>query len=91
MLFPAATERLRRSWRGTLKRADRDLDTVRDPKEELKRLTRRGDRRHAYSEADSPSVAGHVAAAIADGAEPVGRSRYFERSVNAVSECCRAA
>ncbi len=91
MLFPDATERLRRSWRGMLQRANRDWDTVRNPKEELKRLTRRGDRRHAYSEADSPSVARHVAAAIADGTTPVGRSRSYERFVAAVSECCNAA
>ena len=91
MLFPDATERLRRSWRGTLHRATRDWDTVSNPKEELKRLTRRGDRRHAYSEADSPSVARHVAAAIADGMTQVGRSRSFERFAAAVSECCNAA
>ena len=91
MLFPDATERLRRSWRGTLQRAARDWDTVRNPKEELKRLTRRGDRRHAYAEADSPSVARHVAAAIADGTTHVGRSRSFERFAAAVSECCKAA
>lgn len=91
MLFPDATESLRRSWRGTLRRAARDWDTVNNPKEELKQLTRSGDRRHAYSEADSPSVARHVAAAIADGTTRVGRSRSFERFVAAVSECCNAA
>ena len=91
MLFPDATERLRRSWRGTLQRAERDWDAVRNPKEELKRLTRRGDRRHAYSEADSPSVARHVADAIANRTAPVGRSRSYERFVAAVSECCHAA
>ena len=91
MLFPDATEQLRRSWRGTLQRTNRDWDTIRDPKEELKRLTRRGDRRHAYSEADSPSVARHVAHAIADRTAPVGRSRSYERFVAAVSTCCDAA
>ena len=91
MLFPDATERLRRSWRETLQRADRDWDTIRDPKEQLKRLTRRGDRRHPYSEADSPSVARHVAAAIEDGATTVGRSRSYERFAAAVGECCDAA
>ena len=91
MLFPDATEQLRRSWRGTLQRANRDWDTIRDPKEELKRLTRRGDRRHPYSEADSPSVARHVAAAIADGTTTVGRSRSYERFAAAVRECCNAA
>ena len=91
MLFPDATEQLRRSWRGTLQRAKHDWDTIRDPKEELKRLTRRGDRRHPYSEADSPSIARHVAAAIADGTTTVGRSRSYERFAAAVSECCSAA
>ena len=91
MLFPDATESLRRSWRGTLRRAARDWDTVNNPKEELKQLTRNGDRRHAYSEADSPSVARHVAAAIADGTTRVGRSQSFERFVAAVSTCCDAA
>ena len=91
MLFPDATEQLRRSWRGTLKRAERDWDTVRNPKEELRRLTRRGDRRHAYSEADSLSVARHVASAIAEGKTPVGRSRSYDRFAAAVRECCNAA
>jgi len=91
MLFPDATERLRRSWRGRLQRANRDWDTIRNPKEELRRMTRRGDRRHPYSEADSPSVARHVAAAIADGTTTVGRSRSYERFAAAVSECCNAA
>ena len=91
MLFPDATERLRRSWRGTLQRANREWDMVRDPKEDLKRRTRRRDRRHAYSEADSPSVARHVAKAIAAGASPTGRSRSYERFAAAVSECCNAA
>jgi hypothetical protein len=91
MLFPDATEQLRRAWRGTLQRANRDWDTIRDPKEELKRRTRRGDRRHPYTEADSPSVARHVAAAIADGTTTVGRSRSYERFAAAVSECCNAA
>ncbi|MYK73423.1 MAG: hypothetical protein F4017_02340 [Acidimicrobiaceae bacterium] len=91
MLFPDATERLRRSWRGRLQRANRDWDTIRNPKEELKRLTRRGDRRHPYSEADSPSVARHIAAAIAAGTTTVGRSRSYERFAVAVGKCCNAA
>ena len=91
MLFPDATERLRHSWQGTLRRASRDWDTISDPKEELKRLTRRRARRHAYSEADSPIVARHVADAIATGTTPIGRSRSYERFAAAVSECCDAA
>ena len=91
MLFPDAAERLRRSWRGTLPRAGRDWETVSNPKEELNRLTRRHDRRNAYSEADSPSVARHVAASIADGTTPVGHSRSYERFAAAVRECCTAA
>ena len=91
MLFPDATEQLRRSWRETLQRTGRDWDTVSNPKEELARRTRRHDHRHAYTEADSASVARHVATAIAAGTKPTGRSRSYERFVDAVSECCHTA
>jgi len=88
MLFPEATEKLRQSWKGALKRANRDWETVSNPKEELKRLTRRKNSRHPYSEADSPSVARHVAEAITNGTSPVGRSRSYDRFNAAVSACC---
>ena len=56
LLFPDATERLRRSWRGTLQRSHRDWDMITDPKGELRRRTARGDRRHGYSECPSLAV-----------------------------------
>ena len=88
LLFPDATERLRRSWRGTLQRSHRDWDMITDPKGELRRRTAGVDRRYGYSEADSPSVARHVAEAIASGTRPAGRSHSYERFVASVAACC---
>lgn len=55
-LFPDAVEAVRpRVWRGTVPKTNRDVETIHDPKSELRRLTRRGG--HGYSEADSPAIA----------------------------------
>lgn len=92
LLFPDATEQLRPSvWRNTLQRSSRNWDAVANPKEELRNRTGKDNRRHAYSEADSPRVAEYVAAAIADGIAPKGRSLSFDRFVSSVSECCEKA
>lgn len=92
LLFPDDTERLRPSvWKDTLERSSRNWDAVTSPKEVLRARTGRDNRRHAYSEADSPRVAEYVAAAIADGRAPSGHSRSFDRFVSSVSECCEKA
>lgn len=87
MLFPAATEQVRSSWRGQLDRSQADRDAVPNPKEVLSRRTGRVNRRDAYSAADSPRVVERVAAAIEDGVRPTGVSRSFVRFRESVSEC----
>ena len=88
MLFPDAAEEVRNSWRGQLDRSPADRDAVQNPKEDLSRRTGRTNRRDAYSAADSPRVAGRVAAALEAGAQPTGRSPSFDRFRDSVSECC---
>ncbi len=89
LLYPDATEQLRPSiWKDTLQRSSRNWDAVANPKEELRERTAKRGRGHAYSEADSPRVAEHVAAAIANCTSPSGHSRSFEGFVSSVAECC---
>ena len=88
LLFPDATEQVRASWAGKLDRSHADRDRHPNPKEELTRRTRRTDQRHAYSPADSPRVAQHVAAAIEHGVLPTGQSRTYQRFGSSVSQCC---
>ncbi|WP_419839722.1 hypothetical protein [Candidatus Poriferisodalis sp.] len=89
LLFPDATEQLRPSvWKDALQRSSRNWDAVANPKEELRERTGRGDRRHAYSEADSPRIAEHIASAIESGVALTGLSPSFERFRDSVAECC---
>ena len=88
MLFPEAAEEVRSSWRGLLDRSPADRDAVQGPKEALRRRTGRANRRDAYSAADSPRVAGRVAAALEAGTQPTGQSRSFDRFRDSVAECC---
>lgn len=58
-LFPDAVEAVRQQWRGKLRRSDRDVEAINNPKEELKRLTRSQGGKE-YQEADSPLIARHI-------------------------------
>lgn len=60
-LFPDAVESVRPSqWRGKLPRTSRDVETIDDPKRELKRLTRSRRGGLEYQEADAPTIAKNV-------------------------------
>lgn len=60
-LFPDAVEALRPSqWKGKLPRAARDVETIDNPKRELKRLTRTRRSGLEYQEADAPAIAKNV-------------------------------
>lgn len=75
-LFPGAVEMVRpRAWRGCLPRRARDVETIRNPKQELARLTR-SPHSAAYTEADSTSIARAV---YENGLTPVGTSFSFRR------------
>lgn len=91
LMFPEATESLRRSWSGTLPISRRTVDMVSGPKEELARRTALKDRRKAYAEADSPDVARLVGSVIASGQPPTGTSPSFDRFKRSVSACCTGA
>ncbi len=91
LLFPNATEAVRKSWSGTLSRRIGDVDAISDPKEGLASRTRRKDSKRAYSEADSPQVAEKVAEAIQAGVRPMGRSASYRRFEQSVATCCRRA
>lgn len=88
LLFPDATERVRQSWSGTLPRSRQHVDGISQPKERLRRLTKRGDSRHSYSESDSPTIAQYVAEAIRSGQTPQGTSPSYNRFVASVKTCC---
>lgn len=75
-LFPNAVEAVRPSaWRDTMPRRARDVELIRNPKQELQRLT--GRRKKArYEEADSPRVAEFVRQL---GLQPQGTSTSYHR------------
>ena len=89
LLFGPFTEKLRKSWAGTLSSSARDFDRISDPKEELVRLTRGNNPKKSYTEADSREVARHVAEAIEAEESPRGRSRSYHRFTKSVAECCQ--
>ncbi|WP_203960468.1 hypothetical protein [Actinocatenispora thailandica] len=75
-LFPDAVEAVRPSaWRDTIPRRARDVERIRNPKQELQRLT--GRRKKArYEEAESPRVAEFVRQL---GLRPQGSSASYHR------------
>lgn len=91
LLFPTATETLRASWSQTLPRIPGTVDSLSDPKRQLVERTGRKNSKKAYSEADSPSVAERVAAAIEVGTRPPGYSASYNRFVSSVDTCCSRA
>ena len=91
LLFPTATETLRASWSQTLPKIPGTVDSISDPKRQLVERTGRKNSKKAYSEADSPSVAERVAAAIEAGTRPRGHSASYNRFVSSVDTCCSRA
>ncbi len=87
-LFPEATERVRKSWSGTLNKKPGNVDMIEGPKEKLIERTRSGDRKKAYTEADSPLIAERVAEAIRNGIQPAGNSASYDAFVSSVQTCC---
>jgi hypothetical protein len=90
LMFPAATEQVRSSWRGKLRPNPGEVDSISDPKRELIERTGRNNAKHRYGEADSPDVADRVAAHISGGGRPAGSSQSFERFRQTVQQCCPA-
>lgn len=62
LLFPAATESVVRTWSGALNKGAFNTDSVSDPKSELIRRTKSKQPKRPYEEADSPAIAGEIAA-----------------------------
>ena len=86
LLHPEATEMVAERWRNVLPRTKRDQDRVRNPKGELKRLTRRSGRE--YQVGDSRRIAETLRSNPSTRAQ-VGSSASFSRFRQTARECCR--
>jgi hypothetical protein len=87
LLFPDATESVIPGWRGSLRSSPGDVDSQRNPKEELIRRTRRKHPRRPYKESDSADIAARVAE-LGVMARPTGASKSFDRFRRTIADCC---
>lgn len=85
LLFPGAVNGLVRAWQ--VQQRSGNVDSIPQPFEELRRATGGGGRRR-YEKADSPRVAGAIAAMNVS-AKPSGRSASYARFRAAAGSCCQ--